>query len=45
VDEHNRALVDRLSGGRIGYVYLSDMYAVGMDQFVASSTRSSTSRR
>jgi tricorn protease len=32
--EHNRALVDRLSGGRIGYVYLSDMYAVGMDQFV-----------
>jgi tricorn protease len=32
--DHNRALVDRLSGGRIGYVYLSDMFAVGMDQFV-----------
>jgi tricorn protease len=32
--DHNRALVDRLSGGRIGYVYLSDMYAVGMDQFI-----------
>jgi tricorn protease len=32
--DHNRDLVDRLSGGRIGYVYLSDMYAVGMDQFI-----------
>jgi tricorn protease len=32
--DHNRALVDRLSAGRIGYVYLSDMFAVGMDQFV-----------
>jgi tricorn protease len=32
--DHNRALVDRLSGGRIGYLYLSDMAATGMDQFV-----------
>jgi tricorn protease len=32
--DHNRAVVERLSGGRIGYVYLSDMYAVGMDQFI-----------
>jgi len=31
--EHNRAMVDRLSGGRIGYVYLSDMEALGMNQF------------
>ncbi|MDB5975374.1 MAG: hypothetical protein JWR07_2134, partial [Nevskia sp.] len=28
--EHNRALVDKLSDGRIGYVYLSDMDARGM---------------
>jgi len=32
--DHNRALVERLSGGRIGYLYLSDMAATGMDQFV-----------
>jgi len=32
--DHNRALVDRLSGGRIAYVYLSDMYTLGMDQFI-----------
>ncbi len=32
--DHNRAIVDRLSGGRIGYVYLSDMEALGMEQFV-----------
>jgi tricorn protease len=32
--DHNRALVERMSGGQIGYVYLSDMYAVGMDQFI-----------
>jgi tricorn protease len=32
--EHNRELVDRLSGGRIAYVYLSDMDALGMEQFI-----------
>jgi tricorn protease len=32
--EHNRAVVDRLSGGRIAYIYLSDMEALGMQQFV-----------
>ena len=32
--EHNRALVDRLSGGRIAYVYLSNMESLGMEQFV-----------
>jgi len=31
--EQKRALVDRLSGGKIGYVYLSNMEALGMDQF------------
>ena len=30
---HNRATVDRLSGGMIGYVYLSDMSELGMEQF------------
>ena len=32
--EHNRETVDRLSGGKIAYVYLSDMEALGMEQFV-----------
>ncbi len=32
--EHNRETVDRLSGGRIGYVYLSDMGALGLQQFM-----------
>ncbi|MGH8220766.1 MAG: S41 family peptidase [Steroidobacteraceae bacterium] len=32
--DHNRETVDRLSGGRIGYIYLSDMEALGMEQFV-----------
>ncbi len=32
--ESNRETVDRLSGGKIGYVYLSDMSALGMEQFV-----------
>jgi tricorn protease len=32
--EHNRATVDRLSGGRIAYIYLSDMEALGMQQFI-----------
>lgn len=30
----NRAIVDRLSGGRIGYVYVTDMQNRGMEQFV-----------
>jgi tricorn protease len=30
----NRRTVDRLSGGRIGYVYLSDMSRKGLEQFV-----------
>jgi len=32
--EHNRALVDKLSGGRVGYVYMSDMEQLGLQQFV-----------
>lgn len=32
--DHNREVVDQASGGKIGYVYLSDMEQVGMDQFV-----------
>jgi tricorn protease len=32
--DHNRAIVDRLSGGRVAYVYLSNMEALGMEQFV-----------
>jgi tricorn protease len=31
---HNREMVDRLSGGRIGYVYMSDMETLGLQQFV-----------
>jgi tricorn protease len=30
---HNREVVDRLSGGRIGYVYMSDMEQLGLQQF------------
>ena len=30
----NRQIVDRLSGGRIGYVYMSDMSRKGLEQFV-----------
>ena len=30
---HNRAVVDRLSGGKIGYVYMSDMEQLGLQQF------------
>jgi tricorn protease len=33
IDEH-RAMVDSLSGGKIAYIYLSDMDALGMEQFV-----------
>ena len=32
--DHNRAIVDRLSGGRVAYIYLSDMESLGMEQFV-----------
>ncbi len=32
--EHNRAVVDKLSGGRVGYVYMSDMEQLGIQQFV-----------
>ncbi len=32
--DHNRALVDRLSGGRVGYIYMSDMEQLGLQQFV-----------
>lgn len=30
----NRAMVDRLSGGRVGYVYLSDFNALGSEDFL-----------
>jgi len=33
--DHNRAEVDRASGGRIGYLYLADMDEQGMDQFIS----------
>ncbi|HEY3637140.1 MAG TPA: S41 family peptidase [Rhizomicrobium sp.] len=32
--DHNRAIVDRLSGGRIAYIYMSDMETLGMEQFI-----------
>jgi len=32
--DHNRQLVDSASGGRIAYVYLSDMESLGMEQFM-----------
>ena len=32
--QRNRALVDRLSGGRIGYIYMADMQNLGMEEFV-----------
>ena len=32
--EHNREQVAKLSDGKIGYVYLSDMEELGMDQFI-----------
>ncbi len=31
---HNRAIVDKRSGGRVGYVYMSDMEQLGLQQFV-----------
>jgi tricorn protease len=30
----NRQTVDRLSGGRVGYIYMSDMEQLGLQQFV-----------
>ncbi|MBW4029024.1 MAG: hypothetical protein HIU93_16805 [Acidobacteria bacterium] len=30
----NRTIVERLSGGRIGYLYLSDFYDTGMQEFM-----------
>ncbi len=32
--DHNREVVDRASNGRIGYIYLSDMEDLGMEQFI-----------
>ncbi len=32
--DHNREVVNKASGGKVGYIYLSDMDAVGMDQFI-----------
>jgi tricorn protease len=31
---HNRAVVDKLSGGKVGYVYMSDMEQLGIQQFI-----------
>jgi len=31
---HNRDVVDKLSGGHVGYVYMSDMEQLGLQQFV-----------
>jgi tricorn protease len=32
--DHNREVVDKASGGKIGYIYMSDMERLGMDQFI-----------
>ncbi len=32
--DHNRELVNKESHGKIGYIYLSDMESLGMDQFI-----------
>ncbi|MGB8842024.1 MAG: S41 family peptidase [Aliidongia sp.] len=32
--DHNRTAVDKLSGGRVAYIYMSDMGPLGMQQFV-----------
>jgi tricorn protease len=32
--DQNRERVDKASGGKIGYIYLSDMESLGMDQFI-----------
>jgi len=31
---HNREEVERLSGGKVGYVYMSDMETLGLQQFI-----------
>jgi tricorn protease len=32
--DRNRQVVDAASGGKVGYIYLSDMDALGMEQFI-----------
>ncbi len=32
--DQNRAIVDKMSGGKIAYIYLSDMEALGTEQFI-----------
>ncbi|HEY3786213.1 MAG TPA: S41 family peptidase [Steroidobacteraceae bacterium] len=32
--DHNREVVDKASGGRVAYIYLSDMGGRGMEQFI-----------
>jgi tricorn protease len=32
--DHNREVVDKASGGKVAYIYLSDMGGRGMDQFI-----------
>jgi tricorn protease len=32
--DHNRETVDKLSGGKLAYIYLSDMETLGMQQFI-----------
>ena len=32
--DDNRKMVDKLSGGKIGYIYMSDMETLGIEQFV-----------
>ena len=32
--DHNRDIVDKMSGGKIGYLYMSDMESLGMEQFI-----------
>jgi len=32
--DHNREVVDRASGGKVAYIYLSDMGGLGMEQFI-----------
>jgi len=32
--DHNREVADKASGGKIGYIYMSDMEGLGMEQFI-----------
>ena len=32
--DHNREVVDKASGGKVAYIYLSDMGGLGMEQFI-----------